>query len=632
VKFDRTKFLSFDVETSGELPEYALQPCRVAKGQSWLTTYAYCYTDDGRKVITEGKIKPIKEDLEAMLDFALSTNRKMIGWNIGFDIAWCYAYGLKEKVEALKWFDAMLFWRHLEIRPGYLNAEGEYSEKQSFRLKQDAMPKFFPEYVGYEEDVDYHATDAESLEKLLKYNKLDVAFTIRIAEIVFNQLTDEQQRAAILEAECLPMVAYASYIQGLTINREAVEQLDRDLLAVSERTLTELETHGATPKVLASPKQLCDLLFNKWGMTPLKTSKKTGNPSTDKESLYELAFDDPRAKVVRDYRESIGNRSKFATNILASLDYWGEDVTRPSAIVFGTYSGRMTYSSSQGRNKDKRQTGFALHQMKRGKDFRKPVSAPEGYMLYEFDAAGQEFRLMACASEDETMLELCKPGEDPHGFMGASIAGVDYRELTAKVAEGDKKFKDFRQLGKVANLSLGYRTSANKLKSVARVQYQLPMNADEAKLIHSTYRKTYPGVPRFWKSQIVKCKGLGYVETFAGRRVQLGHNWNEHNAWSLESTAINYRIQGTGADMKYLAIAVLRPFLQANGCYFYFELHDGIYFLIPKGNDKIIAQQIQQKLNNLPYKQAWGWSPQCPLPWDCKAGENWGEMKEVHFD
>jgi DNA polymerase I-like protein with 3'-5' exonuclease and polymerase domains len=373
-------------------------------------------------------------------------------------------------------------------------------------------------------------------------------------------------------------------------------------------------------------------MFVEWGMTPLKVSKKTGNPSTDKESLYEIAFDDPRAKVVRDYREAIGNRTKFASNVINSMDYWGEDITRPSAIVFGTYSGRMTYASKQGRNKDQRQTGFAIHQMKRGKEFRDIIAAPEGYVLAEFDAAGQEFRLMACASGDETMLELCNPGEDPHGYMGSRIAKVDYRELIAKVAEGDKKFKQNRQLGKVANLSLQYRTSAPKLRSVARVQYQLPMELDEAKGIRTTYLKTYPGVPAFWKSQIIKCKELGYAETFAGRRVQLGFNWNSNNSWSLESTSINYPIQGTGADMKYLALTVLRPFLQANGCYFYFELHDGIYLLLPKGKEMDLAPKIQQLLNNLPYKQAWGWTPPITLPWDCKMGSSWGGMKEVHFD
>ena len=630
--FPRTRFISFDVETSGELPEYALQPARAKDGKSWITTFAYCYTDDGKKIVSAGKIRPNKVDLEAMLDFAIATNRKIVGWNVGFDIAWLMAYDLLEKAQQVKWFDAMLFWRHLEIRPGYLNAEGEYAEKQSFRLKEDGMPRFFPEYAGYEENVDYHATDDESMQNLFVYNKRDINFTLRIAETVFNQLSAEQQQAAIIEAECLPMVAYASYLQGLTVGRKAVEKLDSDLKETAERALERLEALGATAKVLASPKQLANLLFDEWGMTPLKMSKKTGNPSTDKESLYEIAFDDPRAKIVRDYREAVGNRKKFATTVMDSMDYWGEDITRPSAIVFGTYSGRMTYSSAQGRNKNKRQTGFAIHQMKRGKEFRGIISAPEGYVIGEFDAAGQEFRLMACASEDETMLALCQPGEDPHGFMGARINRVDYHELIKNVAAGDKTAKGYRQLGKVANLSLQYRTSAPKLRSVARVQYQLPMQLPEAKMIRETYVSTYVGVPRYWKKQIALGKQLGYVETFAGRRVQLGHRWTTENSWSLESTTINYRIQGSGADQKYLAIAALKPFLQANGCYFYFELHDGLYILMPEGREMDLSRQILGILNGLDYQKAWGWTPLCPLTWDCKLGKDWGSLKETKFD
>lgn len=630
--FDRTKFLSFDVETSGELPEYALQPRRHLDGKSWITTFAWCYTDDGTNLITRGKIKPTKENLKEMLDFVISTNRIVVGWNISFDIAWLIAYGFWEEVQKIRWLDAMLLWRHLEIRPGYLNEEGEYSEKQSFRLKDDAMPRYFPQFAGYEEDVDYHATDEESLEKLFKYNKLDIHFTIRLAEIFYNALTDMQLRAAKIESECLPMVARSSYIQGLTIDRAAVEKLDKDLEEVAVRTLAELEAQGATAKVLSSPKQLSNMLFNEWGLTPIKNSKKTGEPSTDKESLYELAFDDPRAKVIRDYREAVGNRKKFATNVLDSMNYWGEDVSRPSAIVFGTYTGRMTYASKQGKNKDMRQTGFAIHQMKRGQEFRRIISVPEGYVLGEFDAAGQEFRIMACASEDPTMLGLCQIGEDPHSYMGAQIAGMDYRQMVKLVGEGDKKAKSSRQLGKVANLSLQFRTSAPKLKSVARVQYQLPMVLEEAKQIRQTYLRSYVMVPEYWKNQIRKCKSLGYVETFAGRRVQLGHRWTKDNSWSLESTSINFRIQGTGADMKYLALAMLKQFLHANGILFYFELHDGLFFLIPEARKKELARDLQARLNAIPYERAWGWSPACPILWDCKLGKSWGDLKEEHFD
>jgi len=130
----------------------------------------------------------------------------------------------------------------------------------------------------------------------------------------------------------------------------------------------------------------------------------------------------------------------------------------------------MTYSSKQkaktlnakGREVNtERPTGIALHQWPRGKDFRRQISAPPGYTLCEFDFAGQEFRWMAVASEDETMLGLCAPGEDAHGYMGSRIGGVDYRQLVAGVKDGDGFYKNLRTVGKLANLSLQYRTSGH---------------------------------------------------------------------------------------------------------------------------------------------------------------------------
>ena len=122
---------------------------------------------------------------------------------------------------------------------------------------------------------------------------------------------------------------------------------------------------------------------------------------------------------------------------------------------------------------------------------------------------------------------------------------------------------------------------------------------------------------------------LGYAETFAGRRVQVQGQWAGTTKWSLESTAINYPIQGTGADQKYLALAVLRPYIVRHNIHFAWELHDGLYFYVP---DKIVQQAIADMkylLDNLPYAKAWGFQPPVPMPWDCKVGPSWGQLKEV---
>ena len=75
------------------------------------------------------------------------------------------------------------------------------------------------------------------------------------------------------------------------------------------------------------------------------------------------------------------------------------------------------------------------------KDIDAVVCAPPNHRMIEFDAASQEFRWMAIASGDPTMLGLCQPGEDAHSYMGAAIAGVDYRELVERVHAKDKEAK-----------------------------------------------------------------------------------------------------------------------------------------------------------------------------------------------
>ena len=274
--------------------------------------------------------------------------------------------------------------------------------------------------------------------------------------------------------------------------------------------------------------------------------------------------------------------------------------------------------------------GFALHQMKRGLEYRDIVVPPPGYTLVEFDAAGQEFRWMAIASNDYTMLQLCLPGEDAHSFMGSKInPKLEYREIMGLVAQGDKEAKRTRQAGKVSNLSLQYRTSAKRLMITARVQHEMDMTLKEAERNHFVYQRSYTGVPRYWEQQIAQTKQTGYVETFAGRRVQVRGDWTGRFGWGMGSTAINYRIQGTGADQKYLALATLTPYLLAVGARFSFDLHDGLYFLAPDAKVTEFCAKAKQMLDNLPYREAWGFTPPIPMTWDCKAGKSWGTMKGV---
>lgn len=646
--WDDTRFCAFDFETSGTKPEHALQPWRLASGDFWATSLVWVRRE-GSSIKDYGGLNPTVEMMREMLQWAIDNSITMVGWNTVFDVSILIAYGLEDLVMQVRWLDGMLLWRHTEIEPEY---EFTAHKKRSYGLKV-AVAEFLPQHKDYEEGVEFHNPDPAARAKLHAYNIRDCVFTLRIARMLYRGLPQQRLRCALLEAECLPLVAAAN-ARGILVDTLAANELSGRLEHEAHDLLLKLQWFGVTEEIVRSPAKMSVLLFQDWGLTAIKknVSKLTGNVSlsTDKETLHELSFVDPRVADLRKYREALNLRTKFAETLIHSVQYNGDARVHPLAGVFRTYSGRLAYGSKQRAMVEKVRTfktkpsridtvqvelpiGFALHQMKGIKkkgdeEFRATCVAPPGYDLLEFDAAGQEFRWMAIASGDPVMLHLCNPGEDAHSYMGARIAKLDYFSLMARVKAAEVKAKDIRKGGKVANLSLQYRTSAKKLMSVARVEYDIPMTLDEAILIHRVYKETYPRVPIYWDGQIKATKHSGYVETFAGRRVKVVGDWSGNHGWEMGSTAINYRIQGTGADQKYLALAVLKPYLVSIGARFAWDLHDGIYIYVIHDRVREAAAVCKSMLDTLPYKRAWGFTPPIPLPWDCKRGTSWGNLKE----
>lgn len=638
LQWNDDKIVAFDVETSGVVPEYALQPWRVATDEAWVTSVAVIGMHEDRLVPIASELyfgprgrlrqEDIRAHLRNVLQLAIENDWTLITWFGTFDIAWLFAYGCGDLAHKVKWLDAMLLWRHQSIEPEY---EQDRSKKKSYSLKS-AVPEFMPaEHHKYEEDIDFHSTDPITLKHLHHYNNRDGVYTWVMGNVLWDELTSEQRSCAAIEAECLSLVAEANF-RGMPVDTLYARELSAKLEKTAADLLEKLKPHGVTEKIVRSPKQLGELLFDKWKLPVFKENKgaKTGKISraTDKEVLHELAFRDSRCADLRAYREALNNRTKFADTPLASADYNDDGRTRPSAIVFGTYSGRMTYASQQGKGINTKQTGFALHQEKRGDEYRSIIIAPPGYSLLEVDASGQEYRWMAIKSGDPAMMQLCEDGEDMHAYMGARIVGQDYPELVKLISQKDKDAEQTRYLGKVANFSLAYRTYPKTFRRMARVQYNIPMELPEAQRIHRTYQTTYIKVPRYWEDQIRLVKRLGYAETMAGRRVQVVGNWDGPLGWAMEGTALNYPIQGTGGDQKYLALKILKDYMIGIQGYFAWDLHDGLYWWVPTEKLEKAAADVSRLLANLPYRNEWGFTPPIPLPWDAKIGPGWGYLEK----
>lgn len=377
-----TQVIGWDLETQGSQPGYALQPWRVKTGDAWNSAVAYTRGD-----AVVGQLFPQTDSIKQVLEAAVAKNLYVCGWNVTFDCGWLCVLGLQELAFQVKWLDSMLLWRHLVVEP-----EGDdipQNKRKKYSLEA-AVKEFFPAEAGFKEFKNFNTQDPEELKKLLFRCKEDTRFAVRLGELFWHQLSERQQQAALIEARCIPMVALAN-VNGLQASYEqAVKlqaQLEKDGAAVKVELLKlcpdlvlvegtsvkpEVEGRPVSKKELeqlrsvnpdknyiniGSPTQLAILLFDIWKLPVLKMTKGSdtnpeGNRSTDKYVLYELAFMDPRAKMLKEVRECKNNCTKYAIATQKSLDYNGDGYIRPQAKIFSTYSGRMTYASNQKIGKD----------------------------------------------------------------------------------------------------------------------------------------------------------------------------------------------------------------------------------------------------------------------------------------
>ena len=602
----------FDLETPQENPAWGLQPWRVSEGATVKSVAIWFDEDD---FVTQRL--PNKIWFKSFLQHAAKHKYILVGWNLVFDLSWLHAMGLTKEVNACTWMDAMLLLKRVD---GWRNKE---LGGKGYGLK-DQVARRWPKYADYGlgEDLLKVPETEEEWQRLLEYNLLDSKFTCLLAQEYLEKLTPKEQRAARQEALGLSPIALSS-IQGICINEEALKALDTD---IAVRRATAQGILDVDPEIIESPAKLGKLLFEDWGLEPVTKTPK-GKPSTDKEALLSLELehpDDKRLKSLMNLRKVNTQQSKFVDAVYKSIAYNGVPITHPVPAIAGTYTGRMTYSSKQGSGKSEVQTGIALHQWEREKATRAILEAPEGFLLAEFDASGQEMRLMADASQDPMMLDIFTQGIDGHAYMGAKIESVDWNWVH-DAQDIDKKAKEIRNLGKFANLSLQYRIGVDTIRVRALTQYNLALTYSRAESIKSTYIKTYAGVPKYWKAAIKLAAEKGYAETRGGRRIVL----NNLNKYEQQQTAINFPIQGTGGDMKELAIAVLRTEFN-DDVYYGWDLHDAL-FLYVRDDDRALetVKRIRNKLGNLPYQMAWGWTPLVALPWDAKIGKSWGTLKGV---
>ena len=518
-----------------------------------------------------------------------------VGWNTTFDLAWLMKLQAVQPGNAYTWHDARLAFRF-----AYPNAPGYgLGDAVDYLAGNATTSNEFAIYKNYKAETQHAIKDAASLyrdnpEAFQRRNELDAVLALKLYHHCLTRLSPELRALlGYYEASILPMTQ--AYVEGISLDTGQLHALDAELDGVISAAAAELgiQDIGLARKKAWLTEKFKDMLH----LLPL--SEKSKLPSFSKKHISKL-----NSLPLLKLRNALAMQDKFCKPYRSQQ---GVLTVHNQPLLYGTYTGRVTYSKGL--------DGIPLQQWARPVRSALSASTPEnGCVWVEFDFAGQEMRIMASCAEavrrhytpSTPMASMCRlfnAEADLHTEMGSKLAGM-FQQYTA----GELRF-----LGKQLNLAAQYRMGASTL--VTRfLQDGIVLTVEQAQALLSAYHAAYPEVRVYWNYALQHPRAT----TVYGRWVDTG------NEYSDEQTRINFPIQGTGADMKYICVT----YMAAHYPQFRFllDMHDGMHYRIAKADYSAelcltAAREMAALFSNQRFH--------CPMPIEVKVGTHWGNLKTI---
>jgi len=329
---------------------------------------------------------------------------------------------------------------------------------------------------------------------------------------------------------------------------------------------------------------------------PKKT--RTGQYSTAEDTLSYLAKDHEIIQQVLDYR----GLSKLKSTYIDALP---EQVEPSTGRVHTDYMQTVAATGRLSSNNPNLQN--IPIRTERGRQVRKAfIPRDENYVLLAADYSQIELRIIAALSEETTMIEAFKNGEDIHASTASKVFNVPIDAVT----------REQRSNAKTVNFGIIYGVSAFGLSN------QTDLSRTEAKELIDTYYKTYPKLRNYMSEQVDFARENGYVQTVLGRRRYLKdiNGSNQVVRGAAERNAVNAPIQGSAADIIKIAMINIHKKL-SEGNYkskMLLQVHDELVFDIHKSELEELKPLIKSEMENA-YKLS------VPLDVELGVGDNWLE-------
>mgnify|MGYP003664303643 FL=1 len=532
--------------------------------------------------------KEAQEILEQLRPFFEAEDIEKIGQNLKYDIKVLHKYNISIKG---KCFDTML--AHYLINPDMRHNMDVLAETYL-----NYTPISITELIGKKGKNQLSMRDVP-LEQQTEYAVEDADITFQLAQHFRPELKEANTEELFNNIEIPLLHVLADMEQeGINLDKDFLNSLAKDLDNDIKNLELKIYKEAGEEFNIASPKQLGEILFDKLKLVDKPKKTKTGQYSTAEDVLSYLAKDHEIIQSVLDYR----GLSKLKSTYVDALP---EQIEESTGRVHTDYMQTVAATGRLSSNNPNLQN--IPIRTERGRQVRKAfIPRNEDYTLLAADYSQIELRIIAALSDESTMIEAFKNGEDIHASTASKVFNVPLEDVT----------REQRSNAKTVNFGIIYGVSAFGLSN------QTDLTRAEAKELIETYYKTYPKLRNYISEQIEFARENGYVQTVLGRRRYL-KDINGSNAivrGAAERNAVNAPIQGSAADIIKIAMINIHKKLE-EGKYkskMLLQVHDELVFDVYKPELEELKTMIKTEMENA-YKLS------VPLDVELGIGNNWLE-------
>ncbi len=429
-----------------------------------------------------------------------------------------------------------------------------------------------------------------------EYAAEDADVTLLLYEYLLEQLENEPTIKRLFNQVEMPLVSVLAQMElaGVSLDVRLLKNMSHTISEALQDLTDRIHDLAGTVFNIDSPKQLAEILFDRLGMTSIRSGKTMR--STDADVLEQLRGDHEIIDLILQYRQLVKLKNTYVDK-LGQLINPRTDRVHASFNQTITATGRLSSSNPNLQNIPVR--------TELGRKIRSAfIPQKKTDCILSADYSQIELRLLAHFSKDKALKAAFEADQDIHRFVASQIYGISPQDVTSEM----------RSNCKAVNFGIIYGQGPFGLSR------SIGITQKEAKKFIDDYFARYSSVQKFRNQAIKQAKSTGYAETILGRRRNItnlaGKNFNKRS--QAERLAINTIIQGSAADL--IKVAMINIQRKINNeklpIKMILQIHDELVFELPAKDAKKHAKWIADEMTN-------AIKVDVPLKVDVSIGPTW---------